>query len=503
MSAIKKLLQNDIILPSPPAVAIRILESVKKSDSSFEKLARIISSDPALAAKTLRVANSAFYSLPQKIDSIEKAVAVIGENALKNIALSFVITDNMRGLKEEGFDFDLFWKRAVIAAIAAELISTLVKIPKSDAFITALLQDIGIVIMYLCRSDDYMKVLDEKNASEESIAVVEKNNFGFDHQEVGSEILKMWGLPENIYAPILYHHNNEKPPAEHKALVDTLVISDKISSVYHGSHGINKIDDVRKILNIKYGINENEIENFIDSVAGRSVEVLSLFEIDPGDIKPYSQILQEANRELGRLNLSYENLLIEYKKEKERSTAFANKLKSSNEELRKIASRDGLTGLFNRRYFQDAMDKELSRAIRYARPFSLVMFDLDYFKKINDSFGHKTGDLVLKEISAEVQNIVRSDDIVARYGGDEFAIILPETDLKAVAVLAERIRRTVEEMEISADTVKIKATISVGAATYVPGGEATGKVEVLDAADAALYSAKNTGRNRLSVVKIH
>ncbi|MBW2143456.1 MAG: GGDEF domain-containing protein [Deltaproteobacteria bacterium] len=225
-------------------------------------------------------------------------------------------------------------------------------------------------------------------------------------------------------------------------------------------------------------------------------------ELVKDDMKPHSQILQETNEELGALNLSNEQLIIKLKEAKARAETLTGHLKISNEKLRAIALRDGLTGLYNHRYFQEILDKELSLAMRYRRPFSLIMFDLDHFKEVNDSYGHRVGDIVLQEISALVLKTVRTNDVAARYGGEEFSIIAPETDLKGAAVLAERIRRAVEQMEIVAGSATIRVTISVGVATYLPGTEGTNKAELLDAADAAMYNAKNNGRNKLSMAKV-
>ena len=112
----------DIKLPSPPAIAVRILEAVKKEETSFEELARIITADPALTSKILSVANSPIYALPSEVDSIQRALTVIGCSALKNIALSFVIASELRSPSDNGFDFDYFWKRSVTAAVSGELI---------------------------------------------------------------------------------------------------------------------------------------------------------------------------------------------------------------------------------------------------------------------------------------------------------------------------------------------------------------------------------------------
>ena len=212
--------------------------------------------------------------------------------------------------------------------------------------------------------------------------------------------------------------------------------------------GIGCLNGPRKFFFIAQAFHEGDIENLVDTVAKESIEILSMFEIDPQEIKPYSQLLQEANEELGKLNVSYEHLIVQLKEEQARTANLARDLKEKNDKLREMALKDGLTGLYNHKYFQDFLDGEFARAVRYRRQFSLVMFDLDHFKKINDSYGHRAGDIVLKQISALVQELVRENDIVARYGGEEFAIVLPETDLKGGAILAERIRKAVEELEI-------------------------------------------------------
>src|SRR5210317_1579849 len=117
MTAITEFIKEDIRIPSPPSIAVRILEEIKKAKASSEELAKIISSDTALAAKILMVANSSYYNLPRKIDSIPKALTILVTNTVKNIALSFVIAKGLRGPSEGGFDFDFFWKRALTAAV--------------------------------------------------------------------------------------------------------------------------------------------------------------------------------------------------------------------------------------------------------------------------------------------------------------------------------------------------------------------------------------------------
>ena len=166
MGTLEDLRKDTIRLPSPPAITVRILDAVKKDNHSIGDLATIIQSDPALTARILKVTNSSLYSLPIKVGSIEKALPVLGMKSLKNIALSFVISNGTKRAGNGSFDFDFFWKRSITAAVASNLVASLVKHPDDDTFITALLQDIGIIVMHLCRPDDHLRVLQDKKTTE-------------------------------------------------------------------------------------------------------------------------------------------------------------------------------------------------------------------------------------------------------------------------------------------------------------------------------------------------
>lgn len=491
---------NPTRLPSPPVIAIRVLEAVKKDDFSFNELSEIIASDPALTAKILSIVNSSFYALPYKVDSLEKAVSILGVDALKNIALSFMIISHMMSDNNDMFDFNFFWKRSLTAAVASEIISKHIGEKTDDTFVTALLMDIGIIVMYLVDPLKYQQVLDQKRFTGMDVVGAEKKVLGYDHQKTGSELLEKWGLPESIFLPIACHHNSVPCPAELNDIVKILRISDMASSFYHSSRGIEKLDKLRFFLKNEFGLEEGFANSYIDSVAEKTVEILSSYNLDPGNFKPYSELLMDANEELGRVNLSYEQLVIKLKQEKERAEKFASELQTANEKLRELAFRDGLTGLYNHIYFQELMEREVERANRYGHPLSLIMIDIDLFKKINDTYGHPQGDIVLKMIAAVISSTLRSSDIAARYGGEEFSIVLPETTLEGAAVLAERIRLAVEELKIPLNCKQITQTISLGVTTYDPEKKKTKKGTIIDAADKALYSSKKNGRNRVSIV---
>lgn len=176
-------------------------------------------------------------------------------------------------------------------------------------------------------------------------------------------------------------------------------------------------------------------------------------------------------------------------------------LEKANADLQTMAMKDGLTGLANRRSFDNVLDYELKRARRGHQAVSLLMLDVDFFKKFNDRYGHVAGDACLQAVAGAIAgNAVRSADTVARYGGEEFAVILPNTDMAGAQVVAEAIREAIVALALPhADGVEQHVSASIGVATAVPGEHAgIGKLELMHQADAALYQSKNAGRNRVT-----
>jgi diguanylate cyclase (GGDEF)-like protein len=172
-------------------------------------------------------------------------------------------------------------------------------------------------------------------------------------------------------------------------------------------------------------------------------------------------------------------------------------LSSMNLVLEQLSITDGLTKLHNHRYFQESISKECRRSLRSKDPLSLILVDIDYFKKWNDRLGHAGGDEILRRLAEVMNQCIRDTDILTRYGGEEFALLALDTDLAGATDLGEKIRQAVEEENFITDVPSEKETltVSVGVASF--HGDAT---LLFADADTALYSAKDSGRNRVSVV---
>lgn len=170
-----------------------------------------------------------------------------------------------------------------------------------------------------------------------------------------------------------------------------------------------------------------------------------------------------------------------------------------NAKLFDLATTDGLTKLFVHRYFQLMLEQEIQHARRYNRPFSLIMIDIDDFKRFNDTYGHQLGDEVLRSVGRAIRKIMRIVDISARYGGEEFVIILPETDVNKGLIAADKIRKCIEEIEIPHEAEKLHVTVSMGLAVFPY--HAQDKDDLIKSADTALYVSKSEGKNRVTVGK--
>jgi diguanylate cyclase (GGDEF)-like protein len=167
---------------------------------------------------------------------------------------------------------------------------------------------------------------------------------------------------------------------------------------------------------------------------------------------------------------------------------------SYHEEIYRMTIMDGLTGAYNKRYFIENLEKEIPRCTRHQRPLSLLMFDIDHFKRINDEHGHLTGDFVLREMARRVKTRVRKEEVFARYGGEEFALVLPETTNEQAAKVAEDIRRIVAAEPFDFEGDRIPVTISLGVGTIEQEVSPEAFIRI---ADENLYKAKRSGRNRV------
>lgn len=490
-------------LPTLPNVASKLITLTAREDTTLADIAALVSQDISLSAKILKVANSSFYSFPQQIGSIKQAVSILGTNAVRSLVLSFSFLSMKRGRHKTTFNFEKFWERALASGVAAKLILEKVKdADTEEIFISGLLQNLGELIFARTLPEEYDEVIRVVEEQKKDSTPVEKELLGVEHAYIGYEVAKHWGFPEVLLLPIIHHHQPETYTGDNKKIQQTVkavYLSDLLTNIlfsdkpedYHKTFR----SEARKLLQL----DNSDIESILSEFHLQVEQAGEYFDLRMKNPRSIQEILQEANIRLSLMNLDFDQMnkqLIQAKIALENLTL---ELEQKNKILDNLANLDGLTGVFNHRYFQNALDQEISRATRNESSLALILVDIDHFKSFNDRHGHQTGDLILTEFAATLRANLRNYDTLARYGGEEFVVILPETTREDAMLVAEKLRQAVVERKFTDTRQNYTVTASFGIAACNPAIEDDfTKSNFVGCADEALYDAKNKGRNRAS-----
>ncbi len=305
-------------------------------------------------------------------------------------------------------------------------------------------------------------------------------------------------MPSNLLEPIQLSHAaiNENQVCDSdlsKAVACSSLFADIFIADEDDIHTLisTSISKAREITNFS----DREFHNIIETVSENYSDLAQMFDIKLENSHMLEFISEQAKEVLILRNLNQI-------KETENLQKAAKKLESKTAELEELNRRDGLTNLFNRRYFDESIEIEFKNANKYQWPLGLIFIDIDFFKLINDTFGHDAGDDVLRQVAGILLDCTRDSDIVSRYGGEEFTVILPGTNEEGVDITCNRIINTFHNKSIQLNNEKIvHVTVSAGACVYTGNDENIKDwYELVKQADQATYQSKNNGRDQYCLV---
>jgi diguanylate cyclase (GGDEF)-like protein len=475
-------------LPSLPVVAAEVIELTSDPNVSMKKIAQCVQKDQALAGKVLKTVNSSYYGLATPCGSIERAMAFLGMNTVKSLVLGFSLVDVTRLSGTGGFDLMAHWRRAIVGAVSSRQVAVLTRSADPDeAFMAALFQDIGALACFVALKDGYNTAI--KGRDHIDWPGAERESLGFTHAEAGAELARKWKLPEAIRAAVNHHHTPDRADAEHERLVRVVALGSLVGSVLAQESPIPSAKQIQKLSRLWFKNDAPDSNQLIEQAASDAKTLAKLFSQDIGQLYSASELMAVA-QEKG----------LEHQLEVQRET----------DSLRKEASTDALTGLANRRTFDDALERAFTDSARGDGPMAVIFCDADRFKSVNDTHGHAAGDAVLIQLAKRLSATIGDAGLVARYGGEEIAIVLPNTGTDRAAVLGEQIREAIAREPIDLSGVDcavdlLTVTISVGVAatdSEAPGHYDTAQ-KLLHDADAGVYEAKRAGRNRVIVHTPH
>jgi diguanylate cyclase (GGDEF)-like protein len=491
LATIKQKLQMTVSFPSPPAVAMRIITLMGDPDMALAEIAGVISQDPALTVKVLRVANSPLYSTRRKSENLRQALVALGMNAASTLALSFSLIGAYSNSVTAGLNHTQYWRRSILNASAARRFGALmgVRAPE-ELFLAALIQDIGALGIDRVQPDFYASL--PANAPHGALVAHERATLGADHAELGAWLMRHWHLPESICQIVaLSHDPGSEPQATPLGISSRCVaLGAEYTEVLLGSPDAVSLDVVARKAQELLGIDTQSLGNALEAFVAEIPEIERLFDTKLMDAGYATSMVEQARDLLTMRTMRALQKVSSLEEDLER-------LEVRTATLEDQHRRDALTGVFNRGYLDIVIEKEFRSAQAGAWPLSLVFVDLDRFKQVNDTYGHPAGDAVLIATAKLILDVVRDSDFVARYGGEEFVIVLAGIGLIAAQRVCERLLARLRTTEHVFPGGAIRATASLGLATHCPETPFASAAQLIASADRCMYSAKESGRDRL------
>jgi len=480
-------------LPTLPAVATEVVRLSNKDTTDVNELSRVVMSDPAIATKLLSTASSPMFLTRSGVPTtVPQAVMRMGANTVMTLALSFSLT-RLRGT-QPSFDYARFWKRALISGTAARAVAEVTHCNTDEAFLAGLFQDIGMLALQEALGAPYGELLASVGSDHLRLERIERESLGLDHREVGAWLATRWKLPGYLEHTTRGSHNPESisGPGAFPAHTRAVSVASFVAEIWVGNDRQEATRQAAECARLWLGMGGEAFTRVLTNVSRSMPELSRLFEISI-DESSLAATLDEAREALVRVSLMSAQSAI-------RAEANVTQMTKQKEAAESQARRDSLTGLFNRGHFDTQLRLAIESAHELGRPLSLLFCDVDHFKSVNDKFGHQVGDTVLQNFGKLILRCVRQLDIPTRYGGEEFAVILPATDRAGALIAAERLRKQLEKQEMVVGGGRaINVTASFGVATMDKDFQPEDAAALVKVADDSVYAAKHAGRNRVCV----
>jgi diguanylate cyclase (GGDEF)-like protein len=317
----------------------------------------------------------------------------------------------------------------------------------------------------------------------------ERDLLGIDHVQFGAQLLEEWGLPEVLVGTVRLQvapPESQQGNTRVEALAQVVRLATQLAPVFAGADGLTaeQRQIARDAVTKELKLDEESWQRIADEILSDYYQVAELFDAKLDGPASVIDLYAEAQEEATRVGMVAQL---------ERTRAL-----EENKDLLQRATTDALTGIANRAKFDERLREAVAGTRRGHGHFALLMFDVDHFKKFNDTYGHDGGDVVLKQVACTVKGVLRDVDLLARFGGEEFMILAPHTDQRGACIIAARVRRCVDDLRIRNNGQTLHVTVSVGLALTSDYPEAPDAEQIVSDVDKQLYLSKKAGRNTWS-----
>lgn len=477
-------------------MAARILQAALREDTTLSELSVMARAEPVFAGRVLRWVNSAAHQRRREVLDVEQAASLLGVRGIRTVALSMVVADMVppapaaRVLLVNGL------RRALIAQHLARRAA----LERQDAaFTTGLFLEAGLMTQ---ASQDLDRAIAMAASPAEHRPLRERAEGLVPHPASGANLAIRFGLPTELVSAVREHHAAAVPEPELSRLAWA---SERVASLFEGGYddaSRRRATDALATLDLAPPV----LDDVLEAVPVEIQQTAEVFEREVGAQPTWQELLADAQERLREMSTFYEGMVAALEQvidDKERilreREQLSRDLEVANARLEALSLTDPLTELPNRRALDGQLDQALARADRGGGEVALAMLDLDHFKRLNDTHGHDAGDEVLREVARRLRSALREQDLIARFGGEEFVVVMPDTGLEAARACAERLRAVVGASPVSFRGATLSVTTSVGLAVARGPGCKGARQALFREADGALYAAKDAGRDRVVV----
>jgi two-component system, cell cycle response regulator len=362
--------------------------------------------------------------------------------------------------------------------------------------VSGLLSYIGYIYILRYFKDEFKKIMSmDKNSIKRMN--YEWETFGIDHAEISYIILESAGIIPELCIPVRNHHQKSLQESlgrdNIKNISSCLYLGSQLTSLFY--EDLSSIPEFRKDIKSLTGLYSTELEDIVD-------EIIEFFRTESrslGILRPsfpgYFKILSYYDTKLAMVQSELEIANKKFADINSQNFRYQKAIEDNNKKLVGLALQDPLTGAYNRRYLDEKLHDEFLKARRYNQSFTLISADIDHFKKINDTYGHAFGDLVLIKLVQIIKSTIRKTDYIARTGGEEFLVVCHLSNELGGIIIAEKMRKTIESSSFRFEGKDVPVTMSFGVVNYYP--EVKSVEELIRVSDDRLYAAKNAGRNKV------
>ncbi len=472
-------------LPTLPAVALRVLELTKDQNVSFKDLAATITNDVALASKVLRTVNSSFYALRKPCASINQAIVMLGLSAVKTLALGFSLVSSVAKVQGEDFDLQGYWRRALISGIAAKCVAAEARTGNDEeCFLGGLLQDVGVIAMYVTLEAEYVEVLKRTGGDHHQLTKHELAEFDAAHPDIGALLTTRWRLPAELVMPVKYHERPTAAPQEYVRIVQAVALGNIVADVINSPEPGVALKRLYSRAEQWLGLRPAQCDEIVSSAAASTRDIARLFDLDVGAMPAADALLAKAGNQLREIALP---------------------LGSDGPTESGTTDIDPVTNLPGRTTLSQNVVAGFEQAQAGGRPLSLILVGVDGLDALTSSGAH-VRDAALR-VAADLLKahfaggpVAGGGTLVSRYDQSRFAVLMSGIDRLTAGSLTEAARDLIGRSPLGLappglQPMSIPVTISAGLATLddLSRERITDPETLVGLAEQALAAAQRSG----------